>query len=231
MWTLAASSALLLLLESSSARANPAGFYERPASTSQRTGMDGEAARLGPLEDPSPSKLNRNRPQVSLNVVLPQVSEAERASLEPDRGGPPQIGFGRAVPAEYLGDLAARLEWSSGSETEADGSPVVAALTVTSPEAAALRIGLRAKLAAGATLRFSGLSDPEQAFRPFTHEDFGSSADVVWSPVVEGDTVRLDIGLPSPEALPTFSLFLHRVSHIVAQRDRSAADSSLDVDE
>ncbi len=196
--------------------------------------MDGEAARLGPLEDPFPSKLNRNRPQVSLNVVLPQVSEAERASLEPagpDRGGPPQIGFGRAVPAEYRGDLAARLEWSSGSETEADGGPVVAALTVTSPEAAALRIGLRAKLAAGATLHFSGLSDPKQGFRPFTHEDFGSSADVVWSPVIEGDTVRVDIGLPSPEALPTFSLFLHRVSHIAAQRNRSAADSSLDVDE
>ena len=220
---------LFILGQAFAQEGNPAGFYERPVSSSQRIDIDGETARLGPQEDPSPSR--PNRPQVSLNVVLPQVSEAERASLEPDRGSPPQIGFGRAVPAEYRGDLAARLEWSSGSETEADGGPVVAALTVTSPEAAALRIGLRAKLAAGATLRFSGLSDPEQEFRPFTHEDFGSSADVVWSPVVEGDTVRVDISLPSSEALPTFSLFLHRISHIAAQRGRSAADSSLDVDE
>lgn len=224
MWTLATSFALLLLLASSSAQENPAGFSERAASASQPTGIDGEAARLGPLEDPSPPRPNRNRPRVSLNIVLPQVSEAEQASLEPagpDRGGPLQIGFGRAVPAEYRGDLAARLEWSSGSETEADGGPVIAALTVTSPEAAALRIGLRAELAAGATLRFSGLSDPQQEFRPFTHEDFDSSADVVWSPVIEGDTVRADIGLPSSEALPTFSLFLDRVSHIVAPVDRS----------
>ena len=133
---------------------------------------------------------------------------------EPSRGGPLQIGFGRAIQAEYRGDLAARLKWFPSNETDVENGPVAAALTVTSPEATALRVGLHAKLAAGATIRFSSPSDPEQEFRPFTHEDFGSSADAVWSPVIEGDTVRVDISLSSLKALPTFSLLLDRVSHI-----------------
>lgn len=161
---------------------------------------------------------NSSPPHVSLSVVLPQVSEAEQAALEPtepSRGGPLQIGFGRAIPAEYRGDLAARLKWFSSNETGMENGPVAAALTVTSPEATALRVGLRTKLAAGATIRFSSPSDPEQEFRPFTREDFGSSADVVWSPVIEGDAVRVDISLSSSEMLSTFSLFLHRISHLV----------------
>ena len=189
---------------------------ERLASTPQQTGIDSKNVCFSPLGNPPQS--------TTLSIVLPCVSEAEKSALEenePDRGGPRQIGFGRAVPAEYRGDLAARLEWSSGNETDADGGLVVATLTVTSPEAAALRVGLRAKLAAGATLRFSSLSDPEQEFRLLRHEDFGSSADVVWSPVIEGNTVRVDISLPSSEALPTFSLFLDQVSHIVAPVGRS----------
>ena len=213
MWTLVVSFALLFLPELSSAQEKSMEGDERLVSPPQQTGIDSENA--SPLGNP---------PQSTLSIVLPCVSEAGKSALEenkPDRGGPLQIGFGRAVPAEYRGDLAARLEWSAGSETDVDGSPVVAALTVTSPEAAALRVGLRAKLAAGATLRFSSLSDPEQQFRPFTHEDFGSSADVVWSPVIEGDTVRVDVSLPSSEALPTFSLFLDRVSHIMAPVGRS----------
>lgn len=210
---------------------NPGRSCERAVSILQQTGINGEAGRFGLLTPPStPSAL----PQVSLNIVLPQPSEAEQASLEPaksDRGGPLQIGFGRTIPAEYRGDLAARLKWSSNDETGVENGPVAAALTVTSPEATALRIGLRAKLAAGDTIHFSSPSDPEQEFRPFTHEDFGSSADVVWSPVIEGDTVRVDLSLSSLEALPTFSLLLDRVSHIATPISRFATDSLLDVDE
>lgn len=213
---------------------NPAGFYEWPVSASQQSDIDNETDRFGPLEDPLPSTLSSKSPQVSLSIVLPRTSEAEESALvqdEPDRVGPLQIGFGRAVPADYRGDLAARLEWFSGGETDAEDGPLNAALTVTSPEATALRIGLRAKLAAGAAVRFTSLSDPEQQFRSFTHEEFGSSRHVVWSPVIEGDTVRVDIGLPSPEALLTLSLFLDRVSHIVAPVGRSDSHSPLDADE
>lgn len=215
MWIIAVSFVLLFLPELSSAQEKSMEGDERLVSTPQQTGIDSKNVCFSPLGNP---------PQSTLSIVLPCVSEAEKSALEENkrnRGGPLQIGFGRAVPTEYRGDLAARLEWSAGGETDADGGSVVAALTVTSPGAAALRIGVRAKLAAGATLRFSSLSDPEQEFRPFTHEDFGSSADVVWSPVIEGDTVRVDISLPSSEALPMFSLLLDRVSHIMAPVARS----------
>lgn len=209
----------------------PVGFYERPVSDLQQTSIDGETGRLGLLAPPSTSSA---LPQVSLSIVLPRVSEAERMALEPTepgRGGPLQIGFGRTIPTEYRGDLAARLKWFSSNETGVENGPVAAALTVTSPEATATRVGLRATLAAGATIYFSSLSDPEQEFRPFTHEDFGSSVDAVWSPVIEGDTVRVDISLSSLEALPTFSLLLDRVSHIAMPVSRFATDSLPDVDE
>ena len=210
---------------------NPEGFCERSAIAPQQTGIDGETGRFGLLAPPStPGVL----PQVSLSIVLPRVSEAERMALEPtgpSRGGPLQIGFGRAIPTEYRGDLAARLKWFSSDETGVENGPVAAALTVTSPEATALRVGLRAKPVAGATIHFSSPSDPEQKFRPFTHEDFGSSADVVWSPVIEGDTVRVDISLSSLGASPTFSLLLDRVSHIAMPVSRFATDSLPDVDE
>ena len=209
----------------------PIEFHERPVSALQQTGIDGETGRFGLLAPPStPGVL----PQVSLSIVLPRVSEAERMALEPtgpSRGGPLQIGFGRAIPAEYRGDLAARLKWFSSDETDVENGPVAAALTVTSPEATALRVGLRAKLAAGATIHFSSPSDPEQEIRSFTHEDFGSPADVVWSPVIKGDTVRVDISLSSLEASPTFSLLLDRVSHIAIPVSRFTPDSLPDVDE
>ena len=82
-------------------------------------------------EDPPPSTLSSQPPQVSLSIVLPRASEAEEAVLvqdEPDRVGPLQIGFGRAVPADYRGDLAARLEWFSGGETDVEDGPLNAAL-------------------------------------------------------------------------------------------------------
>lgn len=210
---------------------NPGRSCERAVSVLQQTGIDGEARRFGL---PTPSSTPSALPQVSLSIVLPRVSEAERMALEPTepgRGGPLQIGFGRTIPAEYRGDLAVRLKWFSSNETGVENGPVAAALTVTSPEATALRVGLCAKLAAGATIYFSSPSDPEQEFRPFTHEDFGSSADVVWSPVIEGDAVRVDINLPSPAVLPMFSLLLDRVSHIAMPVSRFATDSLPDVEE
>ena len=208
--------------------------YEEFVRPRHRTSRDTGTDRFDPLEDPPPSGPNCSRSQVSLNIVLPQPSEAEHASLGPaksGRGDPLQIGFGRAIPAGYRGDLAARLKWFPSNETGVENGPVAAALTVTSPEATALRVGLHAKLAAGATIHFSSPSDPEQEFRPFTHEDFGSSADAVWSPVIEGDTVRVDISLSSLKALPTFSLLLDRVSHIAMPLSGFATDSLPDVEE
>ena len=53
--------------------------------------------------------------------MLPRPGEAEEAALvqdEPDRVGPLQIGFGRAVPADYRGGWsgfrAAKRTWRMG---------------------------------------------------------------------------------------------------------------------
>lgn len=162
---------------------------------------------------------------IALQITLPQVTAAEYAELTAQEGNPPlQIGFGRDIPLAYQNDLAARLEWV----TLSDGS-LVSALRVTSPGARALRIAVSASLDAGVELHFFSLADPTQRFGPFTQQDFspqtpepaGAEASLLldsplWSPVIEGETVGVEITLPSPAALSTFSLSVAHVSHLVS---------------
>ena len=57
---------------------------------------------------------------------------------------------------------------------------------------------------AGAGSALSGLS--------FSLKD--TTADVLWSPVVKGDTIGVEISLPSADALSAFSFSIEKVSHI-----------------
>ena len=162
---------------------------------------------------------------IALQITLPQVTSAEYAELTAQEENQPlQIGFGRDIPIAYQDDLAAQLQWV----TLSDGS-LVSALRVTSPGAQALRIAVYASLDAGAELRFFSLSDPTQHFGPFTQKDFSlqtpepAGADEsllpdspLWSPVIEGETVGVEIALPSSAALSTFSLYVDQVSHLIS---------------
>ena len=57
---------------------------------------------------------------------------------------------------------------------------------------------------AGAGSALSGLSFSLDA----------AAADILWSPVVKGDTIGVEISLPSADALSTFSFSIGKVSHI-----------------
>ena len=156
---------------------------------------------------------------------MPSTPDAEHAAWEGrERTGPLQIGFGREIPAAYQDDLAPRLEWT----TLSDGS-VVSALSVTSPGARALRVAVYASLGPGGELRFFSPGDLGQGFDPLTEQDFplqaSESAAVddplppdppLWSPVIEGETVGIEITLPSSQSLSTFSLYVDQVSHLVS---------------
>ena len=132
-----------------------------------------------------------------------------------------------AIPVAYQDDLAPRLTW----DTLSDGT-LVSALSVTSPGAEALRVAVFATLPAGAELRFFSPTDPAQDFDPLTQQDFASQdteldtepgeehdshlLDLpVWSPVIDGETVGLEITLPSSQAFSAFSLYIDQVSHLV----------------
>ena len=181
-----------------------------------------------------------------LHITLPAVTKSEEAKWKQKEDFPLQIGFGREIPAAYRGDLAPRLEWT----TLSDGR-LLSALRVTSPGAKALRIAVSAILPAGAELRFFSPAGPIQTFAPLTEHDFtpqtgelpveppleddslpqaDESTTVtdplppdppVWSPVIEGDTVEIEITLPSSAALSTFSLHVSQVSHIVQSMSMS----------
>ena len=191
------------------------------------------------LEQAQSLTQNSPTPQL-LRITLPAVTNSEQAEWEQREDFPLQIGFGREIPAAYRDDLAPRLEWT----TLSDGT-LISALSVTSPGAKALRIAVSAILPAGAELRFFSPAGSIQTFAPLTDHDFApqtselpadppleydplSQADEsttvndplppdppVWSPVIEGETVGIEITLPSSAALSTFSLYVNQVSHFL----------------
>ena len=150
------------------------------------------------------------------HVRLPEGFAPDRAKALPstDKPGiPMQVGFPRAIGSmQTVRDTRAELAW----EAWVDGR-TVAAVAVTSPGAAALRLGLHVEaLPQGTVLRFhSGnghdtleMGAEEIARIPTLPE--------VWSPVVESDTIVMEVELP-PEASPAdVSLAAPRVSHLVA---------------
>ena len=92
-------------------------------------------------------------------------------------------------------------------------------------------MAVSAILGSDATLRFFNPADPDQHFEPVTQQDFTShntdhnteSAEdlelpalPVWSPVIAGETVGMEISLPSSQALSTFSLYVDQVSHLLS---------------
>ena len=86
---------------------------------------------------------------------------------------------------------------------------------VTSPGATDMRMGVLVDLAPGGELRFFG-ADAGRHFSVFTREDLaweGSKPQILWSPVVKGDTIGVEITLPSRAARSTFSFRVDRISH------------------
>lgn len=104
-----------------------------------------------------------------------------------------QIGIGRDVADEADALLPNAMAW-----TPVAGGKVLR-FDVSSPEAAALRVGLDARqLPEGAVLRVAGLG-----FGPVERADLAAMKDGVdgsglyWTPVTEGDTQRLELFVPS----------------------------------
>ena len=176
---------------------------------------------------------------IALSITLPPISRAQQVASagtkEPERHGPLQIGFGRALPGAYQDDLAQRLTW----ETRSDGT-AVSALSVSSPDAHALRIALRGTLPTGAEIRFFNPADLEQRFPPIQPQDVPAEASAaapaeeaapLWSPVIEGDTVGVEMSLPSPAAVADVSLFIERVSHLFASVQQATPQRLFDIGE
>ena len=147
-------------------------------------------------------------------ALAPPYGQERLASREDPGPGPLRIGFHRDLPAEYQGDLIWRLQWVTDPE---DGS-VSAAVTVTSPGALGMRMAIRAQLPPGGTLRFFGkpASGVVEAIDGGAGVAARLNADaemLQWSPSAQGDTIGLEITLPSRDAVDETVVEIDRVAH------------------
>jgi hypothetical protein len=167
------------------------------------------------------------------NIELPVAAESllEKAATPARMGVPQQVGFARDVTELSDGVASvARLTW-----TVLDSGARVAAFSLTSPGAASLRVGLRAKaIPAGTLLRFyaPGTSPVVEVSAETLQETIGrnlaagqvtDSALVYWSPVIEGATAVVEIELPAGSTPAQLDLAAPQVSHLVTSPGRAFA--------
>ena len=141
-------------------------------------------------------------------TLLPPARTPESASSGGD--GPLQVSFERGMPAEYEGNLSSRMKWVPNE----DGTAATQA-SVTSPGATNMRMGVQVDLPPEAEIRFFG-ADPTANHPVVTREDIswkGSEPQTLWSPIVEGQTIGIEIVLPSEESLSDFRFEIDGVLH------------------
>ncbi|MGB5063369.1 MAG: trypsin-like peptidase domain-containing protein [Candidatus Competibacter sp.] len=143
---------------------------------------------------------------IPLQIVLDAVTVTEeKAALATQRKDQPlKVGFAREVPPPYQGDLYPWLSWEA-----LPGDGRVAAFSVTSPGARALRVAIDLEgLPEETEMRFFGSKNSE-IFGPFTARSIRAqqaggnpassepSPTLFWSPVIEGETAGVEIYLPA----------------------------------
>ena len=190
------------------------------------------AEQIGAIEprsstEPTPpsswqTKMDYARVAVSRSIVLPAIADTDavRDLDKPEPGQPLRIGVGRQVPAADGVDLGPTLTW-----TALPTGGRVAAFSVRSPRAGAIRVAVRAVLPPGAILRFFSLGDPKRRYPAYKQTDFVElspnpgprSADGVrtrWSPTIPGDTLGIEIEIAPSTQEGEVSLHIVGVSHI-----------------
>ena len=183
-------------------------------------------APAGAPDDEWNLKLDHSTPPPALRIVLPPPERDEMKAMERALGkGPLAVGFHRDMPEAFAGDLVPRLEWVA----QRDGS-FVGVVSVTSPGAKALRAGLRGNPVAGIEIRFfgehAGTRHPPLTARDFQREGDGSA--LLWSPTVGGDTIGIEIALPSEKARDAFTLRIEALAHTTLPAESLESAHKLD---
>jgi len=161
---------------------------------------------------------------ISLKILLPPAAEKEQR-IQKRKNEPLQVGFGRDVPDPYNKQVQDYFTWyplKSGGQTTV--------FTVTSPGAAAIRLAIRAdEIPQGTEIRFFSVLYPEQIFGPFNAQHIVKQtknvtprADLFWSPVMEGETIGVEVYAASPDGAANLSFAIPKVSHLTySPRDSS----------
>lgn len=152
-------------------------------------------------------------------IVLTPITAKELEQLRRGRGGRRQpVGVGRALPAPYAEHLdPGSLVWLALPDGGRTG-----VFAVTSPGAAALRLQLVFQsLPEGVELRFFNPAARAEAVGPVTRALLlqsaapGTGPRDYWSPVIDGDTLAVEIYLPPDVEPAALDFALPRISHLV----------------
>jgi len=155
-------------------------------------------------------------PRYSITLSAPSADEQARLQQRSAAGRPAllakrqvrAIGFARAVPNADRSLTLSALPWQSLP----DGSKV-AQVAVTSPGAAAIRLGLRMEAGPpGVVVRFAGSGS--QIFGPYAAGRIAQDR-IYWSPVLDGESATMEIYLPPGVAPASVDLRLPKISHLV----------------
>ena len=161
---------------------------------------------LGPLSDRWSFDLGP-LPVEEKDAQIPQRTSKRR-----------QIGIHRPLSGEFTGNLLPHLDWTA----DTDGQHT-AAITFSAEGAISLRIAVQATLPSGASVQvFDGDDQPRGS--AFTQADFNAIGNApIWLPSAEGDTLTVQITLPSAEDMEALSFTVtsvaHRFASIVPQAD------------
>src|SRR5262245_10995269 len=106
------------------------------------------------------------------------------------------VGYPRSVPPADSTLRLADLRWQGAA-----GGMIAAHVTVSSPGAAAVRVGMVLDTAPSQlTLRFQGSGANAQAFGPVFAgeiERIAATDGTYWSPILEGDTATIEFAVPA----------------------------------
>jgi len=147
----------------------------------------------------------------TVRIRLDPPDASQKKALDDNNAGQGvkalQIGFARITALD-----SSALVWR-----ELPDGGRVARFSVTSPEAAAMRLGLAIdRFDSGAELRFFGSAVPSLIYGPIGAANLRLSEPIYWSPVVEGDTVTAEVYVPRAGDVLGVQFRLDSVSHLVA---------------
>jgi hypothetical protein len=151
-------------------------------------------------------------------ILLDPLSEQERdtirsAIVRQDTTKKRKVGIGRSVPSPYCDTIDPGLfHWISLPE-----GGRVAVFSVKSPEAAALRVEIKViHMPKGTELRFYNPTNPEEVYGPCLIDQIRGQMvdDSFWSPVIEGNSIAIEIFLPKGLDCDDLSIAIPQVSHL-----------------
>ena len=168
--------------------------------------------------EPLPEIVFQQWQKSELELKLPHLLASERSDfLDDSLNGPQKIGIHRDIPFSMIGNISSKLTWHGYK----DG--IVAYATISSPEAKSIRAQLDIVLPASSQLVFYGLDEQDDRFAldTLTTKRKRLKEDQFWTPSVQGESIGIEVRLPSNNDISKLQISILKVSHRFRSTDEA----------